>query len=339
MKKRIICIAIVGIFLLTGITTSLVVGIKTDSNEQDPGNLLLDQQQTQTRYKDKYMRGLSNPMAQSFTPTLTSVAKLELFLGNTDKYNSDTTDSCNLKVSIKGSVWPFGTVYGSTIIDASDIPWPPGWVEVDIDANNLRPGGKYYIVVEPCGTIDENDCIWVYIDFEDEDNDVYLGGEKWYYQPYPVGGNWRMQSVHDSCFMSYGINMPPEAPTISGPTKGKTGVEYIYTISSKDPEGHKIYYDIDWGDGNKTTVKAGGLYYVSGEKVNVKYTWNNKGSYTIRVKAIDEHYAEGDWSDFYTVTISKSKSKSTMPFLFAEKFLQNHPHLFLILRQLVLMVL
>ncbi len=87
-------------------------------------------------------------------------------------------------------------------------------------------------------------------------------------------------------------SLPPNKPEIFGPTTGKKGVEYEYTIVSTDPDGDRIYYFIDWGDGNTQQVGP----YNSGEEVTVSHIWNEKGSYEIKVKAIDEYGAQSDWA-------------------------------------------
>ena len=45
-------------------------------------------------------------------------------------------------------------------------------------------------------------------------------------------------------------NQPPIAPTIAGVKKGTTGEDQDYNFITSDPEGHPIYYYIDWGDGS-----------------------------------------------------------------------------------------
>ena len=44
----------------------------------------------------------------------------------------------------------------------------------------------------------------------------------------------------------------PNPPTINGPSSGKIGETAEFSISSSDPNGDKIMYKIDWGDGFST---------------------------------------------------------------------------------------
>ncbi|EMR75540.1 F5/8 type C domain-containing protein [Thermoplasmatales archaeon SCGC AB-540-F20] len=88
------------------------------------------------------------------------------------------------------------------------------------------------------------------------------------------------------------IDDAPSAPDIEGPTDGKVGETYEYKFKSTDPEGHDVYYYIDWDDGN---VEEWIGPYDSGEEVIVDHTWTKKGTYTIRAKAKDVYDAESDW--------------------------------------------
>jgi hypothetical protein len=101
-------------------------------------------------------------------------------------------------------------------------------------------------------------------------------------------------------------NLPPDKPTLTGPTSGKSGTKYTYESDTTDPEQDQIYYWFDWGDGT------------------------NSGWLEIKVKAKDSHDAESEWSD--SLPISMPKNKIINPF---ERFLEQHPYMFPLLRQLL----
>jgi hypothetical protein len=88
-------------------------------------------------------------------------------------------------------------------------------------------------------------------------------------------------------------NDPPNVPIITGPTSGDMGSEYDYTFITTDPDGNKVYYYIEWGDGN---VEEWIGLYDSGEEVTIGHTWLDQGEYTIRAKAKDIYDTESDWS-------------------------------------------
>lgn len=97
----------------------------------------------------------------------------------------------------------------------------------------------------------------------------------------------------------------PDAPSITGETNGEVGTEYEYTFCSEDPDGHDVYYYIDWGDDSPAEEWIGP--YPSGATISVDHIFTSKGTYTISAKAKDTHNAESDWGSL-KVTMPKSKS-------------------------------
>ena len=84
----------------------------------------------------------------------------------------------------------------------------------------------------------------------------------------------------------------PEKP--NGTMNGQINTEYTYSTISFDPEDDNIYYLFDWGDGSNF-IWIGP--YDSGDTVKTNYTWAEKGSYNIRVKAKDDNGIQSGWSD------------------------------------------
>ena len=101
-------------------------------------------------------------------------------------------------------------------------------------------------------------------------------------------------------------NLPPYNPVISGANVGKNGKSYSYNISSKDPNGDKIYYWIEWHDNFTDSYWEGP--YLSDEAIIRNYSWINEGNYTIKVKSKDVHGNESEWT-YFKVTMPNSKSK------------------------------
>ncbi|MBC7128140.1 MAG: PKD domain-containing protein [Thermoplasmatales archaeon] len=98
-------------------------------------------------------------------------------------------------------------------------------------------------------------------------------------------------------------NNPPEKPTINGPSSGEAGKEYTFTAVANDPDGDKIFYCFDWGDGNEFCTQ----YVNSGQQVEAKHTWQEKGTYVVTVTATDEHGAK---SEPATLQVSMPLSQS-----------------------------
>jgi plastocyanin len=86
-----------------------------------------------------------------------------------------------------------------------------------------------------------------------------------------------------------GGNLPPNKPTLDGPTSGKINAILNYTAVTTDPDGDMISYYFDWGDGTNT----GWLPFVpSGTIAHQSHSWSAKGTYIISAKARDPSLAE-----------------------------------------------
>gem|GEM_PF-1594271 len=104
-------------------------------------------------------------------------------------------------------------------------------------------------------------------------------------------------------------NNPPKAPAITGPTSGKTGVEYTYTFVSTDPEGDEVYYWVEWGDDCPVEEWIGP--YASGDTVSFTHTWDTRGTYLVKAMARDTHNAESEWATL-EVSIPKAYERYTL---------------------------
>ena len=112
-------------------------------------------------------------------------------------------------------------------------------------------------------------------------------------------GDPSMQLISES------MNHRPITPDVPlGPDSIELGDTSIYSASTIDPDGDQIFYQFDWGD-EELDEPIGP--YDSGEDCEISHHWSEKGDFQIKVKAIDEHGAESDWSDSLPVSISKQK--------------------------------
>lgn len=106
-----------------------------------------------------------------------------------------------------------------------------------------------------------------------------------------------MQYTPDTLF-GYEIcvtNFPPETPsTPDGPTEGVVTLDYDFTTSTTDPDEDMVKYGWDY-DGD-FVVDEWTDFIDSGDTCQVTYSWNEPGTYNIRVKAMDENEQESDWS-------------------------------------------
>jgi probable HAF family extracellular repeat protein len=122
-------------------------------------------------------------------------------------------------------------------------------------------------------------------------------------------------------------NNAPNTPIISGTTDGKTDTEYTYKFKSVDPDGNELVYCIQWGD-DSGEICIGP--FESGKEASLTHVYEEKGTYTIRVKAEDSNEAESDWGELI-VKMPKSAS-SQINFRIINWLLERFPNAFPILR-------
>lgn len=128
--------------------------------------------------------------------------------------------------------------------------------------------------------------------------------------------------------MYAGVNNPPSTPTIDGPASGKINIKYDYKIRNTDIE--PLYYFVDWGDGSDINFVGP---YAPGTEATVSHTWTVKGTYTIRVKAMDEQYFESDWA---TLKVIMPKARMiNQPVPLTKLLLERFPNMFPILSYLL----
>jgi len=269
---------------------------------------ILDQNQDILYPSEGFIIESDQTLAQSFKPSMTPLIKVDLVIARF------STTTMPLIVSIREDLE--GNNLTSITIPAEEIPsWPVSWYSIDFPDIPVIPEKTYYIVVSyPFGingyAIAGHD-------------DVYPRGSAWISHE---SQNWIKMEDYDLAFKTYSERLPPDTPTIYGPTKGKPGNSYLFTFTTIDPEADIVYYYIDWGDG-KVSEWIGP--YHSGATASATHKWVEKGTYTIQVKAKDIYGNESDWGAL-SVTMPYSYNISFQPFL--EKLLERFPNMFPVLR-------
>jgi PKD domain len=273
---------------------------------------VIDQEQPE---KPKYISlytALS--VAQSFKPALSTLTKVELNVG---KYNNPTGV---VKVSIRDSL--YGADLTSVSLGIGIISTSQKWVIFDFDDIEVIPEKTYYIILHKDSSWDSSH----YLTYSYSDDNQYSRGEM-RIEKSGIGWVYLNNANDDLTFRAYGLDNEPNNPTITGPTSGNAGTECTYKLSAIDIDGNDVLYKIDWND---TTTTTTGLNE-SGKQISVSHTWNVKGTYTVKVKAVDEYGAESNWTTL-TVTMPCSFNKPMPQFL--ELLFQRFPHAFPLLRQL-----
>ena len=116
-----------------------------------------------------------------------------------------------------------------------------------------------------------------------------------------------VETISKKIRISTSPNNPPETPKLAFNigVKRRTYLFYLFKINSTDPEGDKISYYIDWGDGNHTGWTP--HLFKSGENAGFDHSWTQSGNYTIRAKARDAKGAESNWSSPVYIEVKPKK--------------------------------
>ncbi len=98
-------------------------------------------------------------------------------------------------------------------------------------------------------------------------------------------------------------NDPPDTPIVpSGPASGRSSTTYDYATTANDPDGDRVRYVFDWGDG--TTSWTGSGFTNSGISEPVLHKWSKAGVYRVKAMAMDDKGATSRWSNAQAVNIS-----------------------------------
>ncbi len=107
-----------------------------------------------------------------------------------------------------------------------------------------------------------------------------------------------------------GGNKPPvKPPAPSGPDMRAIGIAGSYTAVTTDPENDSISYQFNWGATNDTS--AWSLFVKSGDSVKMSHTWDEAGTYEVKVRARDIKGKVSDWSPSLTVTVRLNQMPQT----------------------------
>ena len=112
--------------------------------------------------------------------------------------------------------------------------------------------------------------------------------------------------------LMFGIisNNPPRTPIISlGSSSGIPQANYAYFTSTIDPDGDKVQYLFDWGDGTTSTIGPVDSETLSGSN----HTWTKAGRYEIKAKATDSQGAASGWSESFNVTVDAPPDNPSIP--------------------------
>ena len=110
---------------------------------------------------------------------------------------------------------------------------------------------------------------------------------------------------------SINLNNPPNPPSIEGPQSGKAKQSYVYYITLTDPDIDDFLttLEINFGedDNDIFTFHCADLPWYNGTVLEISNTWKRTGNYEIRARVQDSNAEWSEWSDPFSVTITKTK--------------------------------
>ncbi len=132
----------------------------------------------------------------------------------------------------------------------------------------------------------------------------------------PQGGAFVRMEEHDNWWGTAAppaggtANRPPLAPGVpSGAVSGQTGSTYAYSVKTSDPDGDKVAYTIEWGDGTSSTTGQAG----SGVSASSGHAWAQPGTFAVRARATDSRGSSSAWSPALSVTIAGGAAGGAAP--------------------------
>ncbi len=110
---------------------------------------------------------------------------------------------------------------------------------------------------------------------------------------------WGEGGTPSSDWTRYSINITTtglDAPIITGPTSGRTGVNYTFSAISSSTGTNGLRYCFNWNnDGTTCSWTPLASYLTPGTN---SFTWASNGPQTFQVKAQDSDLAESPWTPF-----------------------------------------
>jgi PKD repeat protein len=103
-------------------------------------------------------------------------------------------------------------------------------------------------------------------------------------------------------------NRDPLSPEINGPAYGYTADTLFFTASATDPEGDRLGYWFQWGDGEINSYGT----EVGADSVTVSHNFKKPGKYIVQAKTFDDLGGESAWATSPVQTIVYAAPGSTI---------------------------
>jgi hypothetical protein len=106
------------------------------------------------------------------------------------------------------------------------------------------------------------------------------------------------------------VNNPPTTPAKPfGPNVGAKNYPAEFYTSAIDPDGDLVRFIFDWGDGQTTTTE----YVYSGDLIVSSHSWQEPGTYRIKVKAEDDSGSISNESDSTEIVVFEKIDPPNIP--------------------------
>jgi hypothetical protein len=222
----------------------------------------------------------------------------------------------------------FNIEYGALNIDSKYIDWVDynpenysNWLPVAKSDGMYFAGSGEEVIFDGSNSFDhEGEIISYYWDFGDGSS----GAECISSHTYEGGGVYPIllrvvdnegNIGEDKTWALIGrSNTAPNTPDLKGETEIKNGTSYEYNFYANDPDGDEVYYYLNWGDTYWEGWWEGWIGpYQSGEIVKLENIWDEKGNYTVRVRAKDIFGEKSDWAVLNIKTARNKVSHNYFP--------------------------
>jgi hypothetical protein len=186
-----------GVFIVLMLMVA-VIPLATGEPRQMDGTTdegyILDQMQTDDGFYSPVT--MDNPVAQSFKPALTPLAKVRLLV----RLEGQIIQGPSQQIQVSIRKYVDGADLTTVTIPASDLTTEQTWVNFDFDDITVTPEDTYYIILSAILT--QGEIRW--FSMQNMDMDLYERGEAWYLDTSQTVVKWVMYPDYtDFCFKTY----------------------------------------------------------------------------------------------------------------------------------------
>ncbi|RQW81492.1 MAG: PKD domain-containing protein [Methanothrix sp.] len=174
---------------------------------------------------------------------------------------------------------------------------------------NYQTGGGHAVLCVGYDDTDPNNRYWVMLNSWGKST-LRPGGlfrvnmDMNYDCQYPSLGYAFYWMTLDMSYASSANNAPATPDVPEGSAGGLINSAYSFATSATDPDGDKVLYTFNWGDGSTSATSL----VASGATGTATHSWTTAGTYSVTAKATDSKGASSGTSTGRQVTISSNRA-------------------------------